>query len=220
MLFRIGSSKKNAFTLIEILVVVAIMTVLLTLAASSASRMLETINMREAIQSIQSQFENARQTASTQNKVILVRIYKEKNEFEGEEDQWRAIEFGVPNLSLNPDDPNFQNPEIAGYEPDIKPLTPITRLPSGYIFHPSSTYSSLLTNHAALQVGNSMDPSGRTREYYGFIILPDNRTNLPATENWTLTIVKETDFKSSGLSKNYATLELDPSTARVRVYRP
>lgn len=219
MLSRIGSPKKSGFTLIELLVVVAIMTVLLTLAASSASNMLDSINMRDAIQNIQSQFENARQTASTKNAIIIVRIYQEKDEF-GEE-RWRAIEFGVPDLSLNPAAPNFQNPEVNEFEPNIKPLTPITRLPSGYIFHPSPTYSTLIADgQDALHAGESEDAGGNKRKYKSFLVLPDNRTNLPTDINWTLTIVKETDYKEAGLPSNYATLELDPSTARMRVYRP
>lgn len=208
----------RGFTLIEILIVVAIMTVLLTLAASSAGNMLDTIRMRDAIQSVQSQFESARQTASTTNTTIVVRIYKEEDEFGVP--QWSAIEFGNTDFEPNPDSANYTNPETPGYEPDLKPLSPIQRLPAGYIFHPSSTYSTLLNNTSDLHTGTSPNPAGVSREFVSFVILPDNRTNLPTSTNWTLTIVKTNETDSSALPDNYTTLELDPTTARIRSYRP
>lgn len=210
----------KAFTLIELLIVISIMAILLTLAALAAGDMINSIRMRDAIETVRSQFESARQTASTQNTAVLIRIYREPDEFGNL--QWSAIEFGTADLDLDPDSPDFQNPEAPNFEIPIKSLGPIQRLPESHVFHPSTTYSTLLSGTAPLQSGTFRGVDNVDRPYISFVFLPDGRTNLPTTTNWTLTIVKAQDLLVSptALPSNYTTLELAPTTSRLRTYRP
>jgi uncharacterized protein (TIGR02596 family) len=210
--------RSAGFTLIEILVVVTIMSVLLAIAGTGASSMMESLHMKEAIESVRFQMEHARQTASTKNCEVVVRIYQEPD-FDGVV-AWRALEFGVVEAITDPSAPGYTDPESEGYVPPFKKMGSTAKLPSNYQFHPSDTYSTLIGSSTHLQNGSEIGIDGITRNYKWFICQPDGRCSLPTSTNWTLTIVKNTDAAGGSLPPNYATLELDPSTSRVRVYRP
>jgi len=210
---------RRGFTLIEILIVVAIMAVLLAMAGLSAGGMMDAIRMKDAIETARYQVENARQLAMTQNREVIIRIYREPNEFN--EPVWRTVEFGISDVVTNPLDPEYTDPTSASYIPPFKRIGSAQRLPTGYVFHPSSTYSTLLGNNSALYSGEETGSDNVSREYKAFTCQPDGKSNLPGSENWTLTVVKERDIQgSSALPPNFAVLELNANTSRMRVYRP
>lgn len=218
--FMRRAQRSAGFTLIEILVVVSIMAVLLSMAVSQAGSSLNTLRMKQAIASTIDTVARARQTAMTTNREVLVRIYKMPDErgVLG----WRAIEFGTANVVTNPSDPNYKDPSIQNFAPTFQRLGPIERLPQGFVFHPSTTYSTLLdSNNMALLSGQEPAPEGGTHQYMAFLCLPEGRTPLATTSRWTLTIVNEQDLaKTTGLPVNFATLQVEPRTARVWLYRP
>jgi uncharacterized protein (TIGR02596 family) len=207
----------QAFTLIELLIVVAIMGILLTLAVSHASGGMEGMKMRQALETTRSAMEHARQVAMTSNQAVMFRVYEMKDSFG--KPAWRTMEHGVAEAVTDPADPAYKTPGAQGYTPGFKRLGSIEKLPDGIIVHPSATFSSLLGTNAALLTGTDDSQDGQLRKYIAWIYLPDGRCSLPADQAWTLTLVKE-DTVGTNLPDNYVTLELDPRTARVRAYRP
>jgi uncharacterized protein (TIGR02596 family) len=208
-------ASRIGFTLVEVLIVITVMLLLLTIAGSGVGGMLDSLRMKEAIETVRSTMEQARQSAMISNKEITVRIYKLKDEFGVE--NWSEIEFGVAKLVTDPDAPGYEDPTVPGYKPKFERIRSVERLPHGMIFHPASTYSQLIDS-AQSDLESGID--GNERQYIAFRFGPDGRCNLPANKKWTLTLVKESDLKDSGLPPNYATMQLDPATARVRIYRP
>lgn len=210
--------RPRGFTLIELIIVVAIMAILLTLAVSQASGGMEGMKMRQALETTRTAMEHARQVAITTNQSVMFRFYEMTDEFGTP--AWRTMEFGLARAVTDPSDPEY-SPPGASYEPVFQRMGSLERLPAGIHIHPSSTYSTLVSDDTALLRGTDTSPEdGRARKYVAFVYQPDGRCALPADKSWTITLVKEKDTSASGLPANYATIQLDPRTARVRTYRP
>jgi hypothetical protein len=127
----------------------------------------------------------------------------------------------VEELVTDPDDPEYRDPTTAGYRATFVPSGPMVRLAEGWVFHPSATFSRLIdASQANLQSGEDTGPDGAVRSYTSFKFTPDGRCTLPASIAWTITIVPEKAVAFTTLPPNYTALQLDPSTARARVYRP
>lgn len=207
-------SRRYAFTLIEVLVVVTILSILMAVGASIITGNMESMQMIQAIENTRHKMEYARQVAMTQNHRVELRIYRMKNETGTS--TWNAFEIGTiettPTLL-----PNSIPEEI------FQPTSSLSRLPAGYAFHPATAFSSLLS-HTGIRTGTQAatdSPDGHARDYASFQFLPDGRCLLDTGEKWTLTIIKENQLVStSALPANFATLQLDAATARLRLYRP
>lgn len=209
----------RAFTLVELLIVISVMGLMLAMAGTGAGSLMTTLRMKEAVQTVGDAMEHARQVAMTSNREVVFRIYKVSNDM-GEE-SWRSVEYGTVDVVINPDDAGYKDPTAADYEPPFNPSGAPETLPEGLVFHPSATYSTLLSeNQADLVKGTETASSGLNRSYLSFRFLPDGRCNLSSTQKWTLTIVKEAEVSGGGLPINFATMQLEPATARVRFFRP
>jgi len=73
------ASTRGGFTLIEMLVVLAIIAILAVLALPSVKGVLGSMDMKGAVNIVTAQLELARQTASTRNVQVEVRIYQDPN---------------------------------------------------------------------------------------------------------------------------------------------
>jgi len=212
------SPRPAGFTLVEVITVVAIIAVLITLAASQASGVLESIKMRQAIESTRNAMEHARQVAITSNRGVMFRLYEIKD---GTGDlAWRAFEFGTTDGITDPSDPDYNDPGGAGYKPVFKRIGSMERLPLGIVFHPSTEFSTLVgTQHTLIYDTETSPHDDQPRRYTSFFYLPDGRCTLAPSLSWTLTLVRAKDVKEE-LPANYATIQLDPRTAKERIYRP
>lgn len=210
----------GGFTLIEIIVVVAIMIILVSLAGSSMKGMMETLRMKEAIATTRGVMERARQMAVTLNRDVTLRIYQSSGDFGAL--GWRGFEYGVEEPVMDPNAPNYRDPTSPNFRASFVPAAPAERLPTGLVFHPSATFSVLLdASLSELQSGQDTGPDGKPRSYTSIRFTPEGRCELPTGRSWTLAIVAEnTVAQSASLPRNYAVLQLDPTTAHVRVYRP
>ncbi|RBP42644.1 uncharacterized protein (TIGR02596 family) [Roseimicrobium gellanilyticum] len=209
----------RGFTLAEIVVVIAIMTILVTLTASSMNGLMGSLHMKEGVTNARHMMEQARQEATTMNRDVVVRFYRVPDDMGVL--AWRACAYGTEKLTTDPDKPQYHDPTVPGYRPPFVASSPMERLPGDLVFHPAAAYSLLLdATQSALQCGEELAPDGEIRQFTSFRFTPDGRCTLPAAQSWTITLVSERDLaKSPGLPPGYATLQLDPSTARVRVYR-
>ncbi len=211
---------KAAFSLIEILIVVTIIALLATISIGSANS-INSLRMKQAISTTTGTIARARQIAMSTNKEIYVRIYKMADErgVVG----WRAMEYGIAQVITDPADPRYVDPSTPGFHTIFARVAPMERLPQGFIFHPSTIYSSILdSTNTALVSGTENAPEGGTRDYVSFLCLPEGRCTLPVANNWTLTVVNEQDAlrTTKGLPANFTTLQLEPRTSRLWSYRP
>jgi len=211
------SRTAQGFTLIEILIVVTILALLLSLTANISQGVVDSMNFRQAIQNLKGKMESARQTAITTNRTILVRLVKGKDELGNE--IWNGVQIGHAEIITDPADDNYAPPVAGNFTPKFIPADPVERLPLGLAFHDSPEFSSLLSDLEGITHGTTTNEGGLTESYASFVFQPDGRCALTINEAWTLTVIKQEDLQASELPPDYVTLQLDPRTARTRIYR-
>ena len=243
------SHASRAFSLVELLVVVAVIAIVAGFAVPAVTTMLKGSQLTQGSQMVVDQISLARQTALSRNRSVEVRFYK----------------FGDPEIpGEKTDDPTsgfFRAMQVFEVLENgaALPLGPIQRLPMNVIMHegePSTKtpLSTIITDQGAngrtrftkAQVGQ--DPTApelpgmpsadkKSYEYVAFRFLPDGSTDLAPTgfkgdpkdttsDSWYITLVNPKDAKATklgvneGEAGNYFTMQIDPITGTTRSYRP
>jgi uncharacterized protein (TIGR02596 family) len=217
-------TRRAGFSLIELLVVCAIIGVIAGFAVPAVVTMVRGTQLTQGSQLLSDQIALARQTALSRNRPIEVRIYRYSDpEIPGEDPQ-------------KPEDGKFrafQSFEILENGAAI-PLNKAQRLPATVVMNKGEV--STLLNHLPLRKANaaSGDPeltslpagSGRWNYLYvAFRFRPDGSTDLPLTGaangRWYVTL--HGNESSEELQKppaNYFTLQIDPVSGATKSYRP
>ena len=79
LLTRLAARKRQGFTLVELLTVMAIIGVLTTVSMTGFASLLSSNHVNEATSVVQEQLELARQTAKTLNRSVQLRFYQDQN---------------------------------------------------------------------------------------------------------------------------------------------
>jgi len=204
------TSSRSAYTLIEILVVITIIGVLSTLALPSLTGIRGASNIGLAVETVQGALTNARQLAVTKNREIEIRLIEMADPSgPAARNQMRAVQI----LELR---------ENGSYS-----AGKVRSLPSGTIIGASETVTSLssLANVTASGSDSAIPRVSRDYKYRSFRFRPDGTLNLqsllPSADSYFLTIYDEkAKLGSSSLPPNYATIQLEPDTGAVVLYRP
>lgn len=210
--------RARAFSLIELLVVVAIMATMMVLGAAAFSKIARNSNLTSGSNRLIDQLNLARQTAMVMNCPVEFRLYQlppEGSAATAQPSVYRAFQsFTVPS--------DGTSTNAVG-----KPVF----LPQSVYMSANGTVSSLLTvknpptsfagTAAAVPVGPYAPSS---YNYISFHFKPDGSTDLasiPATP-WYVSLAVANDPTQSGssLPANFVTVQLDPLTGRVRYFRP
>lgn len=202
-------TRTKAFSLVEMLVVVAILVLLMAIMLPAATSMMGGMNLGRASAMMTDELNFARQTALSRNRDVEVRIYQLGGATEAANKQYRG----------------FRSYLIEGANSnDWKPLSRIKVLPEPIIISDSSTYSTLLNvggGTSGLATGSENLPGYGLVNYVSFLFRANGGTSLkPVTENWFLTVYSERAKKSGQIPANYFTAQIDPVTGRTRSYRP
>lgn len=207
---RVGNWRTvPAFSLVEMLVVIAIMIVLMAVVIPASSSLMGGMNIGRSAGMVTDELNFARQTALSRNRDVEVRFYKMGSKMDGNDKKFRA----------------FRSYLIDGVDPaGWKPLTRIKYLPEPIIITDDTTYSSLLNvgdGHNGLSTGSENISSQGAVEYVSFLVRANGGTSLkPVTDKWFLSLYSEKGKPESGLPPNFFTLQIDPVTGRTRSYRP
>jgi len=231
------SFSRRAFSLMELIVVIAIIGVIATFTAPQAAQILKGSTLTQASTIVTDQIRLARDFAVTKNSKVEVRFYQYADpEMPGETvgvpttGQYRAIQvFQVLNV-LKASNMNSTTATVAG-EVTV-PLDKVQMLPQGIIFNINATYSTILNNSNSAVVAGTAEPTklllprgvGSSYNYVTFRFLQDGSTNLApvATTPWFFTIHSMTDkgYLQTGLPFNYFCLQIDPVSGTTKYYRP
>lgn len=210
---------RRAFTLIELLITMAIMIVLLGLVAPSVAPLIRSSNLNKAASMITDELNKARQLALTQNKDVEVRFYKLPSKTSPSDLQYRAFRCFAATTNNS----------------TRSPLSPVRYLPEPIIFatdpdKSGNIVSTILdignTSRSGLTSGSESIPSAASATYISFLYRPTGGTSLApvdtSTGNWYLTLYAENMPKTpdTGIPANYFTAQIDPVTGHVRTYRP
>ena len=214
----------SGFSLIELLVVCAILAVVAGFTVPAASTALKGSQMTQGAQLLSDQIALARQSALTKNVSIEFRIYKFGDaEIPGE----RADDPATGKYRA------FQTFEILDSGVAV-PLGKIQRLPNTVVFN-ETKLSSLIELAGPTQPPLKGDATndntapqlagGVTNNYQwaAFRFLPNGGTNLDPTKPWFMTlhgITANPTTTTSVNNLNFFTLQIDPVSGNSKSYRP
>jgi len=193
--------RHRAFTLVELLVVVAIIAVLSVLALPALTSVTKGSALTQAGQVVADQFAIARQDATGKNRDVQVRfVWKD-----GTPGGWRGVQLWAPSSS-----------DVTDY----RPVGRISWLPDGTLISAVSTMSPLIAG-ATIPETNGVFPGRGATKYCGFRFRSGGGTdlNFNSTSNF-VTVVQDHDAAASTAPANYSVIQVDPVNGRIRTYRP
>lgn len=193
--------KSRAFSLVELLVVVALMAVLAVLAVPTMTNIANGTALTRASQTVADQFALARQEATGKNREVQVRfVWKD-----GPPAGWRGLQLWAASTE-----------DVTDY----RPVSRIAWLPEGTIISDTASLSPLIKSPSIPET-NGVFPGRGTTKYCGFRFRAGGGTDLNFnTSSNFVTVVQNHDAAVSTAPANYAVVQVDPVNGRIRTYRP
>lgn len=199
------NNQKNAFSMVELLVVMTILGILFTLAAVSFMGAGSGLSLSQVGEQIGVEIRRARQIATAKSIAVEVRFYDLATD---EDDDYVSVIQIVEQLS------------DGGYQAE----NPI-RFPSDIGIVRDSELTSFFAANATdvLIQGTAGDtlPNEQEATYIAFRFRPDGSTNL-TDERWFLTATHKavTESSGGGIPDNFYTIQVDPVLGQITSYRP
>jgi len=198
----------RGFTLIELMVVVAIMTMMITVSMGvSSSWKAQKLSAQARL--LSADLSEAALLAQKDNYPVQFRFYILQDELGLGANAMRAFQIA----RLTGYDPKSQ-------EPQYTTLTEVRLFEDDIMLMESPEFTSLAS--ATPTNPGATDPKvrGQQRSYRSFLFLPNGTTTLPRTPDAVFTLVKERDLKNgaSNLPDNYRSVTLQPVTGKATVY--
>ncbi len=207
--------RRAAFSLVELLVVIAVIALIATFAAPALNTVLQGTQLSRASQLLQNELALARQKALASNQDVEVRFY-------------RFGDAGVPGENASdPSSGKYRAFQAFSYDDDgmARPIGKVQRLPESIVFD-RGALSSLLESSRSKSWGSEVKPPladvGTSYETRAFQFRPDGSTDLaPVGPHWFITLHAEKDGDNlAALPKNFATIRVDAVNGQNRLYRP
>ncbi|MEI6492322.1 MAG: Verru_Chthon cassette protein D [Verrucomicrobiota bacterium] len=204
-----ASNPARAFSLMELLVVVAIIGMLMALVLPSLQFALKANSISGGGQLVADQLTFARQEAITKNGDVETRLYK----------------FDDPNDAS----PNEVMRALQSFrlkaDGTREPLGRLVRLPTGATISTNAALSGVF-GQMSFQTPGPQDPNlagvGKNYSWLGFLFHADGSMNLPqdpgSRTNNFVTIVGSTD--QAAVPANYYSIMIESRSGRIKVYRP
>lgn len=198
--------RPRAFSIIELLVVMTILSILIALISPAISSLIENTNITRGAQLVESQIQLARQIASSKNRPVEIRMIKVPS----------LSSDGLSAIQLWQLDPPNGSSAIQA-----RPLTRAEMLPTALCISEESTTASRLL--ATCAPTNSM-PSGSSlsgNAFAAFQVLPSGLIWPYVDMNSAyVTILPVRSARDTALPPNFATIQINPMTGTPSIYRP
>ena len=195
---------RSAFSLIELLVVVAIIGLLMTTAAPALNSVLENGRLTQATTLVVNQFTLARQKASAENKNITLRFIRKDTS-----SSYDRIQLVTLDSASN-----------------ATPVSRLTTLPMQTAIASDTALSSLMSLGES-SASSTKDPSipelGTSYLYRQCTFRPRGSLDgspLTITDKWFATVVLQRNASNTTAPANFATIHIDPVNGGLQIYRP
>lgn len=233
MILRSREKNRQAFTLLEMLVVVTIIVLLLAFSTPALMRTLQASRLASVGDSLMGAISEAQQMASAQNVPVEIRFFSyESPEFRGSPKMFRSYQLFKITLT------NDSSSGTMGVKETLVPMANLVRLPEGIIIPTSSELSATLSGSGLPDTKDGTSPGyagvdGATYNALRFMTDGSCRA-VGASENgfskleyktlptsfFTITYDNGQEIKLATLPKNFYTIQVDPFTGKARNYRP
>jgi uncharacterized protein (TIGR02596 family) len=197
---------RRAFSLIELLVVVAIMGLLLGMSGLAFQGSLKTQSLNAAARQLGADLDYAALLARKENRPVDVLFYRYQPQDSLGPAAVRAYQFGV----------------LEGFTPAGTPtyrfLAEAKKFPASIAMSPNEEYTTLAKLTASPSLTDQ--PGGVTEDYtyYSYQIRPDGSTTLESGRLHPFTLVFDKDLEAGTLPADFRTVVVNPANARTRVY--
>jgi uncharacterized protein (TIGR02596 family) len=221
---RRPSRARAAFTLIEVLMVLGIITIIITVTVPALSNISAATQLTQAGDLVLGHLSEAQQRAIATDSEVEVRIYEDRDPGEADAPlKLRSLQTFV----LQPADFDGSTGPTTALEATFHPITSIVPLSSGIILSSKEKLNSLLSRGYTTPAPTNTDDESATPElrYLSIRFLPDGSTNLPPgpTTPWFFTLVdaaSEDSTEATMVPPNFYALQIDAVTGRLRTFRP
>jgi uncharacterized protein (TIGR02596 family) len=207
--FKLRHNQRSGFTLIEMLVVVAVIVLITAAVAPMVFSTLVATRLTSAGQTITSAISLAREHAVSGGQEVELRFYQYAiPEEPGSEDAYRAIVMVLP----------AKDPTEAGTQ-----LGEILRCPSGIIIGDSQALSPLLNSNELRSMPDKESfIRSATARYKAFRFRPNGTTDLTEDANKCYFTLAEERLVDKGrkVPPNFFAIQIDPLSSRTEIYRP
>jgi len=211
-------SSAAGFTLVELLVVMAIIALLTALTVTGFRSVNTALSLSTATQAVTTELTTARQTALTLDETVQVRFYQ----YPDSTGQTTTKEY----QSMQ----SFKTQDGKTYTPIDK----ITYFPATIMISANTTYSAPLGTTTATPAATTDVNITSNGVGHGYSYVPINfKSNgmidpQPGSASWPITAANtpwfitlyEKKYAAGGTPVNYTTISVDPQDGRMRMFQP
>jgi len=185
--------RPRAFTLIELLIVIALIVVLTALTVPAVVSLRDSWQMTAASGNLLGMLDLARQTALARNRSVVVRFY-----LRADADAYDA--FGA---------------FVVEDDGERHPLIRRQHLPAGLLLSANPAHA----DPPESATGTETFPDGSQAAYSEFRFRRDGSTDLAPSQHWFLTLLRERD-RNEPTPKRFMTFLIEPTSGHVQSFQP
>lgn len=214
------TTSRSGMSLVELLVVMAIMTIILVLTTVSYRSLSDSVEVTGGAQQVVDSLNLARQVATSKNEYVQIRFYAPADGTDARKGHYTAVGVFRSDAPLYGSAADYQKWEADGA---FRRVAPLAKLAGSCAILKNDTFSPLLKSLAdQSRSGTTKLPDGTTCNWVGFYFKPDGSTDITTTNSPSFSVCSLKVFLTdpSKLPASYAVLALDPVIGRYQFIRP